>query len=86
MDEGFRIKSWDLRSRALVCLMVSRMFSLRFAGSMFFGGLVSRVWGTVGVRVQVARGSVLGIQVGSIFLGGYYGTQYRVRLYPPFGV
>ena len=22
----------------------------------------------------------------SILFGGYYGTQYRVRLYPPFGV
>ena len=21
-----------------------------------------------------------------VFIWGYYGTQYRVRLYPPFGV
>ena len=24
-------------------------------------------------------------QVSSILFGGYYGTQYRVRLYPAFG-
>ena len=29
---------------------------------------------------------LLGFQVSSIFLGGYYGIHYRVRLYPPFGV
>ena len=23
--------------------------------------------------------------IGSYFVWGYYGTQYRVRLYPPFG-
>ena len=32
---------------------------------------------------EMETGVILGI---SYFIWGYYGTQYRVRLYPPFGV
>ena len=38
-------------------------------------------------RVWVSRSfGMESAQLSSIFLGGYYGTHYRVRLYPPLGV